>query len=357
MLKEQEVVLVLIRMVVSGKRQDIDNNVDWNKVFEIATEQGVLGLCFNAIEMLSIDQRPDMENLMEWIGLVSVMESTYERHISAIQNLSSFFNGHGIKMMVLKGYGLSLFWSSPNRRPVGDIDIYTFGKCKLSDKLIREKFNIQIDDSHEHHTCFKFMNFTVENHYDFVNTRTKESSRDIEIYLKQMSNDSCLNFIGDVSVYLPSCQFNSIFLIRHLGQHFAGAEATLRQILDWGFFIQCNHDSIDWGWTQNVLQKVGTIDFFHMINSICVDYLGFQEDSFPKIKRNNELERRIFRDILSPEFSEEKPNGGKMKVVFYKTRRFFANKWKRQLVFKEDIFYQFFYGTLAHLRRLNSIQD
>lgn len=158
-------------------------------------------------------------------------------------------------------------------------------------------------------------------------------------------------------IYLPSPTLNAIFLIRHLGQHFAGSKVTLRQLLDWGFFMQHESDNVDWELVTSTLRRVGIYRFFQQINAICVDYMGFSESSFPKIEREPALEKRILGDILSPEFGEVKPAGNTFRVIWFKTRRFFANRWKRELVFREGIWRQLWHGSIAHLRRFDTIKD
>lgn len=96
---------------------------------------------------------------------------------------------------------------------------------------------------------------------------------------------------------------------------------------------------------------------FQLINAICVDYLGFSESSFPQIERVEALEERIINDILSPEFSEEKLKGNTFQVICFKTRRFFANRWKRELVYLEGIWSQQWHGSIAHLQRFRTIRD
>lgn len=106
--------------------------------------------------------------------------------------------------------------------------IYIFGDWRKGDKLVSDSFGIPIDEGHEHHTYFTFMEESVENHYDFINTKASKSAVWIEVKLKELSAqliDESLEF-RDSTISLPTADFNAIFLIRHLGQHFAGAEAT-----------------------------------------------------------------------------------------------------------------------------------
>lgn len=116
---------------------------------------------------------------------------------------------------------------------------------------------------------------------------------------------------------MPLADLNVIFLIRHLGQHFAGAEATLRQVLDWGFFMRAEWKNVHWNEIIPFLKKMGIYDFFCCINSVCVEYLGFKFYECSNVSDNNALVKRVLEDILSPEFSDEKPKGNKITVIFF----------------------------------------
>ena len=68
---------------------------------------------------------------LEWIGeVLQNYEQRYSAYENAIGSLADFYNQHGFKMMVLKGYACSLDWPKPEHRPCGDIDIWQFGQQK-----------------------------------------------------------------------------------------------------------------------------------------------------------------------------------------------------------------------------------
>lgn len=358
MTKEQATLLPLIRTVVACEYEVAHGTrACWVNVMNEATRQGVQGLCIDAFERIPKECRPDKKTLLEWLGRVVPLEQLYQNHFKAIDALSCFYRQYGIKMMLLKGYGLSLYWPKPNHRPAGDMDIYLGGDWRKADKLVSEQLGIKVDDGHEHHTCFFFQGTSVENHYDFVNTKINESAKELEALFKRLATFDKPLAMGEGVIYLPSPTLNAIFLMRHLGQHFAGSKVTLRQLLDWGFFMQHESDNVDWDLVLSTFKRVGIYRFFQQINAICVDFLGFSESSFPKIEREPALEKRILGDILSPEFGEVKPTGNTFWVVWFKTRRFFANRWKRELVFREGIWRQLWHGCIAHLKRYKTITD
>lgn len=386
MTKEQEFILQLVRNAVCPSAQIAisTDDINWRKVMDFAMEQGVLGVAFETVERLkapsvssehSLLSNLPMEVLIKWFVTVEYWKNLYKEHKKAVAELAEFYTGccisskegieGGIKMMLMKGYGLSLYWPIPEHRPVGDIDIYNFGLWQFADQMVEQRLGINVDEGHEHHTCFTYKGVLVENHYDFVNTKVNESSRELERLYKELANKDCRELkVGvegtESTIYLPSATLNALFLIRHLGQHFAGAEATLRQVLDWGFFMQHEAMRVDWDMVIPAMKRAGIYQFFVHVNEICLDYLGFEVFDIPEEYRgkvDKVLEVRILEDMLQPEFADNKPIGNTMQVVWFKLRRFFANRWKRKLVFRESICNQMWYGSIAHLKRFNTIKD
>ena len=52
--------------------------------------------------------------------------------------------------------------------------------------------------------------------------------------------------------------------------HFAATELTIRQLLDWAFFVKKHTKEVDWKWLISVIDEVGALDLFNVFNAICV---------------------------------------------------------------------------------------
>ena len=85
-----------------------------------------------------------------------------------------------------------------------------------------------------------------------------------------------------------------------------------------------------------------------------LDCLGLEAPSLPDFERDAELEKRVLDEILSPAFSGEQPEG-LLRVVRFKPRRWWANRWKHRLVFDEGLAGAFVHSAWAHLKRPRSI--
>lgn len=341
----------------------ISNNTDWVRLKTLADEQGLSAIVLDALNTGSdLTNTMSLQMKLEWIGeVLQNYEGRYRQYEKAISSLSSFYHQHGYKMMVLKGYSCSLDWPKPNHRPCGDIDIWQYGDYQKADELLKTEKGIVVDDSHEHHTVFNWRDFTVENHYDFIDVHHRKSSPQLEAIFKDLGkDDSHYVEIMDAStgsatkVYLPSPNLHALFLLRHAMEHFASTELTLRQLLDWAFFVEKHGKDVDWKWLLNVLEEYGMLPAFNIFNAVCVDDLGFDASIFPQVQFDPFLKDRILNDILSPEFSGEEPQMVIPRILF-KYRRWKANGWKNELCFKESMWSAFWSGVWGHLLKPRSI--
>ena len=157
---EQQLVQ-LIRISVSGTPEPISSKLDWTEMMHYSSSQGVLGVAFGAIEHLSAEDRPHIDFIMDWMRQITYLESINKIHKDIIAELSSFLQKHDIPMLLLKGYGLSLFWPKPDSRPIGDIDIYTFGKWEETDRVICQKLGIKSNTSHHKHSELHYKGKTI----------------------------------------------------------------------------------------------------------------------------------------------------------------------------------------------------
>ena len=333
-----KIVLNLLRKVVDVN-SDIDyhlmDRANWREVMVLCSLQGVTGICFDALESMEEASRPPKTLLMEWFGQVAFHENLYKQHKVALSHLAQFYAQEGIRMMLLKGYRISLFWPKPEHRPAGDIDCYNFGQQELADKRIREVYGIAIDNRHHKHSVFQFENTTVENHYSFLNVHGHRSTAEIERILKEeLKNDLNINEDRKIkNLYYPSVRFNSLYLLRHSAEHFASVDINLRQVLDWGFFVRANN--VDWEWLICQLDKVGMKQYLAVLNAICVRYLGFDASLFPALDVDEKLVARSMNDILSPEFQKERHKNA-LSEILYRYRRWNANRWKHDMVYRES---------------------
>lgn len=346
----KEYFLSVVRAGIGNAPVFTPNKVDWHALKTLAEAQGLYAIVLDGIDNLPASSRPPQELLLEWIGeVLNGYEYRFDKYRRAIAEMANYYNSHGCKMMVLKGYACSLDWPKPEHRPCGDIDIWQFGKQKEADALISSEKGIKVDTSHHHHTIFNWGEFTVENHYDFVNVHAHRSSAELEKVFKELGMDDShsVDILGQ-KIYLPSPNLHALFLIKHMVSHFAAAEINLRQVLDWAFFVKKHTKEIDWKWLDSMLEKYSMKDFVNSINGICVEDLGFDAGIFQEVKFLPALKDRILDDILNPEYTSAEPKGFVRRFI-YKYKRWQGNAWKQRLCYKESRWEYFWSGLWAKM--------
>lgn len=353
----REFFLSLIKLGIgTAKVAPMPKQIDWDMIEDLAARQGLSAVLIDGIEKLLEDNRPPKEVLLQWIGeVLQGYEYRYELYRRAIAEMAGFYNQHGYKMMVLKGYACSIDWPKPEHRPCGDIDIWLFGRQREADAIIAREKGYKIDNSHHHHSVFRWRDFSVENHYDFINVHHHKSHVALEKTLKELAKDDShfVELYGE-TVYLPSPNLHALFLIKHAALHFVGTELTFRQLLDWAFFMQKHGKDVDWNWLLGVLDENGLLPFFQIINAICVEDLGFDHAIIPTVSFNPMQKERVLEDVFSYTYRDDASSNVFLRQ-FYRFRRWKSSEWKHELCYKESMWSAFWSGVWNHLLKPSSI--
>lgn len=377
MIASNEKLLLNLIKIALGKSTKcaLPDAFDWNALFDLSIKQCVPSVVLDGLNK-SLASGPCQDNKgigkrdkLKWLSMVLNMERLYTKHESVIAELAAFYREAGYQMMLLKGYGLSKYWPIPNHRSTGDIDIYLMylnpeGKdksqpaWKCADKLMTEKFGIQIDNSHNHHSVFTYKGIMVENHFDFVNVHSHNSNRWIENEFKTLALKGNEEFIFDngAKLLFPSPLLNCLFIARHNAIHFAAEHLNLRQLLDWALFVEKRHKDIDWNYFWNIAKKMGMEMFILCMAFIAIRQLAFEKDVFhiPNEyedfqKCNHGLIDKVFDNILHP--TDEANDSKGIAYVINRYKLWKSNLWKHRIVYSDSVFSTFCAQIKSHLMK------
>lgn len=357
---------LLINLLKSGLGCEISAQpkepFDWPEVYRMAAEQGVAAIAWDGLQRLitngiiTNDQMPDKATKLKWALATEQTEKRYNKQYKAIVKLSDIYAKHNIKMLILKGYGLSILYPRPEHRSCCDIDIWLFGEQERADNILRDKLGIKIDEDKHHHTVFHIDGVMVENHYDFLNIHAHASNKDIEARLKQLAETPDEITIEERVIYRPNANCHALFLLRHAAAHFAAVEIVLRHIIDWAMFVKHQHQDIDWAWLREVCRQHNMELFLDAMNALAAYLCDIEISCMPGTVRRPELEKRILNDIIKPEFSAPQPQSGLIRIVWYKFRRWWANRWKHRIVYRDGLARTFLTQTQSHIAKPKSIK-
>ena len=179
----------------------------------------------------------------------------------------------------------------------------------------------------------------------------------LESILKECAmDDSNYVDIGGEKVFLPSANFNALYLLRHMLMHFVGTNINLRQIIDWGFFWEKQGKDVDVKRLSDLMEKHHMTTFFNIINGICVEELGFQSTIFPSVQYIPDIKDHVLQEIFEPEFDWLKAHDKNVfKRILFKYKRWKGGAWKRELCCGEGPIESFVWSVRSHLLKPTSI--
>lgn len=239
--------------------------------------------------------------------------------------------------------------------PTGDIDVFLFGRQDEADILVEKQLGIKVHREYHKHSTFNYGGVEVENHAKFIDDVSHKSNiRFEQILMSVLDKEECLKSPID-NVLLPSPTFNALFLLRHTGEHFASNEITLRQMLDVGTFFQRYHSKIDWALIFKVYKEERMLRFFNAIATICVECLGIDAACFASddkryaYQKDTALAERVLSDIFAKKDMLPMSTvgidtiGKKLRYAIDKSRRWWHNRWKYQLIYNENLVESFWW--------------
>lgn len=213
---------------------------DWQKLFDVAENQSVLGVCMAGLEAFNNQgQRPPKELLLKWIGIAQQIEQrnkTVNRHCLELQK--KLYDAR-LKYCMLKGQGNAQMYIEKNpqlsflRQP-GDIDVWVDGGF---DKVLQYVQEVSpTEEVNEQHVHFNIFDDTeVEVHYipsrlsnPMYNRRLKRWF--VEEAERQMNHR--VPFV-DREIVMPTTDFNLVYQMLHIYRHLFSEGVGLRQLMDY----------------------------------------------------------------------------------------------------------------------------
>lgn len=270
-----EILFSALRSALFGVEVDTDvyqklSAEEWTQLYRMSAQQGVMAIVYDVVSQLPKESQPPRNINIQWALSAENISKRYEKQKIAAINLSTFLSSHNIHFMIIKGLGLSKYYPNPKFRECGDIDIYTFGDYEKCNELIRSiKVNVNVENSK--HSTFVYSGVMVENHKTLINTYSESGVR-LNSYLEEIaSKQLCMQC---KEILFPNNYFNVLFLLRHMLSHLSRRELAVRNVVDWGLFLDREFAKLDKTILAELLSKYQLVDAYNCFISVAYNIMG-----------------------------------------------------------------------------------
>ena len=197
------------------------------------------------------------------------------RLMRELQQLSEVLNG--IPYLVLKGTSAAVYYPTPIRRIIGDIDIIVNPQCFNSAYKAFENagYNIVISASDDRHVHIEKDNVTIELHRRFATLKTPAQEKLFDCWLYE--EKAVEGTIGRFTFPMPSDQLNGLVLLTHINQHL-GEGLGLRHIVDWVMYVKHSLSDEDWPRFQEKTDQLGLTNLAKVVARFGQVYLRINTD-------------------------------------------------------------------------------
>ena len=235
-----------------GKKVDMSmvvTNLDWRQLYTFASNQAILGFCFDGINRLGqeypdeLKQNPIGRNLlMTWMGKAQQIRRQNMKVNVVAGKLYSKFREDGLRCCVLKGQGNALMYPNPYSRTPGDIDVWVNASREEITEYAKTHFEIG-DDIRFHHLETSFDGVPVELHFFPGIMNNPIYNARLQKWFKRNVDLQCSNVVslpdGIGEIAIPTTAFNVVYQLTHLYHHFFDEGIGMRQIIDY-YYVVCD---------------------------------------------------------------------------------------------------------------------
>lgn len=234
-----QILLELLRSAVLDREPSLPNDVvvNWDELLDMSSRQGVLAWIWDGICKLPVGQQPPRQQRINWALSAQEIWDRYHKQKEVLADMVKVCEENGMRMLLLKGIGLSELYPKPESRPSGDIDVFFFEDFEKGNELFA-KGDSEFRNKHE---GFDYKGVHVENHLTILDTDTPERLaiyNYIEPYIKHSE------ITPDGYYRLPVIS-ELLYLLTHLYRHYTPTTPVpLRSFMDVVLFLNSHRAEI-----------------------------------------------------------------------------------------------------------------
>lgn len=264
------------------------NGADFSFIFQLATEQTVLGLIAAGIDKLNTENRIlkiPQETVLQFIGSALQIEQRNRAMNDYLARFMIKLRSAGIVPLLVKGQGVAQCYDKPLWRASGDVDLLLDPDniTRAKELLQPMASSIEADFEYSQHLALTIDDWEIELHGTMRCGLTKKMDRVLDRIQKEMLSKQEVRVWNNqgVDILLPAHDNDIVFIFTHYIKHFFKGGIGLRQICDWCRLLWTYKDKIDYNLLETRLREMGLMTEWKAFSAFAVDYLYYPISSMP----------------------------------------------------------------------------
>ncbi len=224
---------------------EIPEEINWDRVLNLANGHCVSGVCFETIEQLRAGSIPKMQ-LLQWFGQTEKQRSQYHFAWKVAYKLDKMWAAKGIQATILKGRAISQYYTVPYHRYSCDLDVFIEDGWDKACKIL-ESNGVLLEREVYKEVEFTLDDVYVECHRFITPVRGNKHLQSFERYLRSLLNDEQAKFFEGTQLVCPPLMFNVMLYVEHALGDFLHGKLLLKHVVDWAVLRKQNINWEDFG--------------------------------------------------------------------------------------------------------------
>ena len=230
-----------------GDMSKVVAGMDWRLLYEFASKQAMLGVCFDGIERLGTEY-PEVlrlnpigrDVLMAWMAKAQQIRRLNMNVNGVAAKLYSMLKEDGLRCCILKGQGNALMYGNPYLRNPGDVDVWVNASREVIMEYGRRNFDLE-DDIRYQHLETTMDGVPVELHFMPCVMNNPIYNARLQKWFWRNADLQCSNVVelpdGAGEIAVPTTAFNVVYQLCHLYHHFFDEGIGMRQMVDYYYVL------------------------------------------------------------------------------------------------------------------------
>lgn len=265
------------------KIQGFTKSVDWEKIYQLAEEQSVVGLVLAGIE--HSDVKPPQDLLLQWIGEVQMIEHQNKAMNEFVAKLIEHLRKNDVYALLVKGQGVAQCYEKPLWRSSGDIDLLLNLDNYNKAKTVLQPLASSIEEENEQalHLGLTINDWQVELHGTLFSCCLSQVDKIIDEVQESIFHGGNVRSWNNnnIQVFIPSTDNDVIISFTHILKHFFHGGVGVRQLCDWCRLLWTYRESLNHGLLEKRIQRAGIVPEWKAFAAFAVEYLGMPRETMP----------------------------------------------------------------------------
>lgn len=248
MTNELKILMYILGCVIQGKDIAPSQDFDTEKIYDLATKQGVWHIIFETLKKHYDVSAYEMRFLTVITKNIAANEFVYK----TVKKLEE----NGIECCYLKGIAVARLYPAPECRVSGDTDILIHPTMQDKASGILKELGYDVEELKENHHHFQAYH-KVGKVLEIHNMLYEKPARDILFNGKIQYTEKYM-VIETQSGKIKTLGINDglFFLTVHFIKHFLNSNVNLRQMTDLLLYMEHYKDEIDWDSYNSLLKNL-----------------------------------------------------------------------------------------------------